>query len=60
MVDCCKYGIMTDQYMIADKNATLILKMTAGVHKYIFPEVKIPSEIGINVNFRYCGLKAEK
>ena len=38
---------MTNQYVVTDENTALVLEMTAVVHKYILPEMDIPSEVSI-------------
>ena len=45
MIYCCKNCVMTDQYIITDENAALVLKMTAIIDKHISSEMYVSSEV---------------
>ena len=47
MIQGSQNDMMADQGAVADDNAALILKTAARIHKHVFPEMDIFSEIGI-------------
>ena len=47
MVESCDHHIMANQSLVANKYASLILKMAAGINKYMFSDGYIFSIVGI-------------
>ncbi len=47
VIECGDDGFGTDQRTVADCYAALVLKLTAGIDKYVFAEFQILSAIGI-------------
>ena len=47
VIECGDDGFGTDQRTVADCYAALVLKLTAGIDKYVFAELQIFSAIGI-------------
>ena len=47
MVDGGKNHIVSNQSAISDGNASLILKMTAGIDEHIFSKCNVFSEVGV-------------
>lgn len=47
VIQCGKHDLMPDQRTITNGNSSLILKTTAGIYKNMFPDMDIPSAVGI-------------
>jgi hypothetical protein len=47
VVDGGQYHPMSDQRVIPDIDAALILEVTAGIDEHVFPKVDVPAEVGI-------------